>query len=238
MASYLARYSMLVSLVFVFTLIGPIFGENHNKLKQICSKTIDQRQCMRLMKSDSRTADTNIRRLTEVAIDLAYRKAKEIHSHLNSRDDKRVIYPITDGFSSSCAKNYQDAIRDLEQTRKLFYDGDYKRIVVQVNDAKEEVLYCKNQIEISAGYAAIETGTSIENSAAGLKFWNKEFELLCDVVKVSSKSLSDNSYSHYGGCFVNLKEVDEHGMGVFYPLHLDVCSLSIRLKAYRVREGT
>ncbi|KAI7994967.1 Pectinesterase inhibitor [Camellia lanceoleosa] len=238
MASYLARYSMLVSLVFVFTLIGPIFGENHNNLKKICSKTIDQRQCMRLMKSDSRTADTNIRRLTEVAIDLAYRKAKEIHSDLNSRDDKRVIYPINDGFSSSCAKNYQDAIRDLEQTRKLFYDGDYKRIAVQVNDAKEEVVYCKNQINQIDQIQNSVFYTYFENPAAGLKFWNKEFELLCDVVKVSSKSLSDNSYFHYGGCFVNLKEADEHGMGVFYPLHLDVCSLSIRLKAYRVREGT
>ncbi|KAI7995599.1 Pectinesterase inhibitor [Camellia lanceoleosa] len=177
MASYLARYSMLVSLAFVFTLIGPIFGENHNKLKKICSKTIDQRQCMRLMKSDSRTADTNIRRLTE---------AKDIHRDLNSRDDhNRFIYPIEDGFSSLCYNNYQDAIRDLEQTRKLFYDGDYKRIAVQVNDAKEKVHRCKNQIENLAG------------NTSGLKSWNKEFELLCDVVKVSSKSLSDNSYSQY-----------------------------------------
>ncbi|KAI7994961.1 G-type lectin S-receptor-like serine/threonine-protein kinase [Camellia lanceoleosa] len=87
--------------------------------------------------------------------------------------------------ASSCSKNYQDAIRDLEQTRKLFYDIDYKRIAVQVNDAKEEVHDCKNQIKNSASYTS------------NVKRWNKEFELLCDVVKVSSKSLSDDSYFQY-----------------------------------------
>ncbi|KAI7994959.1 Pectinesterase inhibitor [Camellia lanceoleosa] len=184
MASYFARYSKLVSPVFVFMLIGPICGENHNKLKKICSKTIDQHQCMKLMKSDSRTADTNIRRLTEVAIDLAYSKAKDIHRDLNLRYDNRINYHFNDRFSS-CSKNYQDDIRDLEQTRKLFYDGDYKLIAVQVNDAKKEVHDCKNQIKNSASYTS------------NIKRWNKEFELLCDVVKVSSKSLSDDSYSQY-----------------------------------------
>ncbi|KAL7164688.1 hypothetical protein ACSBR2_040564 [Camellia fascicularis] len=190
MASFFGSCSMLVSLVFMFMLIGPSFAEKHTKLKQICSETIDQHECMKLMKSDSRTSDADIRGLTEIAINLAYSKASDIIEILKSRYDN-TLDTWNDRYNSfshrygSCYKNYHDAIRDLEQTKKLFYDGDYKRMAVQVNDAKKKVRGCKNQIENSESYSTDR------------RRWNKEFEILCDVIKVSSKSLYDDSYSSF-----------------------------------------
>ncbi|KAI7995638.1 Pectinesterase inhibitor [Camellia lanceoleosa] len=188
MASFFGSCSMLVSLVFMFMLIGPSFAKQRTKLKQICSKTIDQHECIKLMKSNSRASDADIRGLTEIAIDLASCKARDILGVLNSRYDNRYDtwkdrYNSFTDRHGSCYKNYQDAIRDLEQTKKLFYDGDYKRIAVRVNDVKEEVRDCKNQFENSANYSSDR------------RRWNKEFEILCDVIKVSSKSLYDDSYS-------------------------------------------
>ncbi|XP_028079849.1 pectinesterase inhibitor-like [Camellia sinensis] len=183
MASFFGSCSMLVSLVFMFMLIGPSFAKQHTKLKQICSKTIDQHECIKLMKSNSRASDADIRGLTDIAIDLASSKARDI---LNSPYDNR--FEGYTSFRRSCSNNYLNAIRDLEQTKKLFYDGDYKRIAVQVNDVKEDVRDCKNQFENSANYSSYKSDR---------KRWNKEFEILCDVIKVSSKSLYDDSYSSF-----------------------------------------
>ncbi|THG11574.1 hypothetical protein TEA_016225 [Camellia sinensis var. sinensis] len=127
---------------------------------------------MKLTKSDWRASDADIRGLTEIAIDLASSKARDILVFNSHR-------------YGSCYKNYQDAIRDLEQTKKLFYDGDYKCIAVKVNDVKEEVRDCKNQFENSVNYSSDR------------RRWNKEFEILFNVIKVSSKSLYDDSYSSF-----------------------------------------
>ncbi|KAI7994941.1 Pectinesterase inhibitor [Camellia lanceoleosa] len=179
MASFFGSCSMLVSLVFMFMLIGPSFAKEHTKLQQICSKTIDQHECIKLMKSDSRASNADIRGLTEIAIDLASFKAGDF---VNSPDGYR--FEGHNSFASSCDKNYMDAIRDLEQTKKLFYDGDYKRIAVQVNHVKDRVRDCKNKFENSS-------------YTSERKRWNKEFEILCDVIKVCSRSLYDDSYSSF-----------------------------------------
>ncbi|KAI8018003.1 Pectinesterase inhibitor [Camellia lanceoleosa] len=183
MASFFGSCSMLVSLVFMFMLIGPSFAKQHTKLKQICSKTIDQHECIKLMKSNSRASDADIRGLTEIAIDLASSKARHF---LNSPYDSRFEGYYS--FTSSCYKNYGDAITHLEQTKKLFYDGDYKRIAVQVNRVKDDIRDCKNKFENSVHYTSYSSDR---------ERWNKEFEILCDVIKVSSRSLYDDSYSSF-----------------------------------------
>ncbi|GFZ16628.1 hypothetical protein Acr_25g0010370 [Actinidia rufa] len=86
------------------------------------------------------------RALTEVAIDLASSKAKDIHKKLDSLYDKTSNSRMKDRYNS-CSKNYHDAMRDLEETKRLFNDHDYKRILVQVNDVVEEVHDCKNQLD-------------------------------------------------------------------------------------------
>ncbi|KAL6997136.1 hypothetical protein U1Q18_007259 [Sarracenia purpurea var. burkii] len=93
----------------------------------------------------------------------------------------RASSPALKDRYDSCSKNYHDAMRDLEVTKKLFKDRDHKRITVQVNDAVEETRDCKNHLEKS------------DSDSSDLKKKNKEFELLCDIVKVASRHLRDES---------------------------------------------
>ncbi|KAL7164685.1 hypothetical protein ACSBR2_040561 [Camellia fascicularis] len=178
MASSFGNYSILVSIVFMFILISPSFAEKHtSKLNKICPHTddIDHPWCMKLMNSDSRTAHADTRGLIEVAIDLAYSKARDIFKDLDSHYVEWKGGAWNDRLTP-CYKNYRDAMKDLEQAKKLFYNGDYKRIVVQVNHAIKQVRGFKSKFYSSANYAS------------DLIVWNHEFRILCDVVKVLSKS--------------------------------------------------
>ncbi|PSR91712.1 Pectinesterase [Actinidia chinensis var. chinensis] len=130
--------------------------------------------CMKLMKADSRTSDANNHRLTEIAIDLAYNKAKDIYRDLTGVVD----YSYDSQYREPCSRNYNDAIRDLKQTKKIFRNGDYDRIADKVNKAADEIRDCKNLFE-----------SSYINDSKELKKRNKELELLCDVVKASSTYL-------------------------------------------------
>ena len=184
MAHSFGSFSMLVSLALLFMFIAPTFchekdkdKENHPKLKKLCSKTDNRHWCMKFMKSNPRTVDADDRVLTEVAIDLALAKAKDIHKDLDSLYDRTSDSQMKDRYNS-CSKNYHDAMRNLEETKRIFNDRKYKRILVQANDAVEEVRDCKNQLDKS------------EKDTSNLKKRTKEFELLCDVVKVAVKYLN------------------------------------------------
>ncbi|KAG5540397.1 hypothetical protein RHGRI_020575 [Rhododendron griersonianum] len=161
MASTFATLSMLLCLSLLFMSIDPSFAGHHHKkhhdkhnksrLKKLCSKTSDSKLCLDFLKSDSRTSGADNRGLLEIAIDLAYTKATDIHKDLNSLYDSSV--------------------------KKFFNDRDYKRIEVQISDSVEEIRDCQNQLKNN------------ENDSHDLKKRTKEFELLCDVVKVSAKYL-------------------------------------------------
>ncbi|KAG5540394.1 hypothetical protein RHGRI_020572 [Rhododendron griersonianum] len=186
MASTFATLSMLLCLSLLFMSIDPSFAGHHHKkhhdkhnksrLKKLCSKTSDSKLCLDFLKSDSRTSSADNRGLFEIAIDLAYTKATDIHKDLNSLYDSSGDYKLKDRYNS-CSKNYHDTIRNLDLVKKLFNDRDYKRIEVQISDSVEEIRDCQNQLKNN------------ENDSHDLKKRTKEFELLCDVVKVSAKSL-------------------------------------------------
>ncbi|KAG5540396.1 hypothetical protein RHGRI_020574 [Rhododendron griersonianum] len=151
MASTFATLSMLLCLSLLFMSIDSSFAGHHHKkhhdkhnksrLKKLCSKTSDSKLCLDFLKSDSRTSGADNRGLLEIAIDLAYTKATDIHKDLNSLYDS---------------------------------SGDYK---LKDRDSVEEIRDCQNQLKNN------------ENDSHDLKKRTKEFELLCDVVKVSAKSL-------------------------------------------------
>jgi len=64
------------------------------------------------------------------AIDLADTLSKKIHKKINSADDKTKDSELKFWYNL-CAKNYADAIRDLEQSKKLFkINSDNPRIEV------------------------------------------------------------------------------------------------------------
>ncbi|KAG5540403.1 hypothetical protein RHGRI_020580 [Rhododendron griersonianum] len=191
MASTLATLSMLLCLSLLFMSIDPSFAGHHHKkhhhkkhhdkhnksrLKKLCSKTSDRESCLDFMKTDSRTSGADNRGLLEIAIDLAYSKTTDIHKDLNSLYDNSGDYRLKDRYNS-CSKNYHDTMRNLDLIKKLFNDRDYDRIEVQISDSVEEVRDCKNQLENN------------DNDSYDLKKRTKEFELLCDVVKVSAKYL-------------------------------------------------
>ncbi|GFZ17138.1 hypothetical protein Acr_26g0004080 [Actinidia rufa] len=101
---------MLVSLALLFMFIAPTFyhdkdKEKHPKLiKKLCSKTDNRGWCMKFMKPDSCTEDADNRVLTEVDIDLALSKAKDIHKDFDSLYDRTFDSWLKDRYNS-CSKN-------------------------------------------------------------------------------------------------------------------------------------
>lgn len=171
MAASFGGYSILLSLALVSMLIAPSSAGRNANLRQVCSRTHDRSRCMRLLVPETRYSDGDARSIAEAAINLAYRKAREITS--SSGDDSAA-------WRFSCTRNYGKAIRGLDRSRRLLNDGDYRRVARQVDETVEEVRRCRRRLD----------GFSGDYDFA--KRRNKEFEVLCSAVKVCAKILSSD----------------------------------------------
>lgn len=112
------------------------------EIKQLCSKTGNLESCYKILKSDHRTSNVDARGLAEVSIDLASKKANQIHSELNSMA-KATRNSRSRNTYSLCSKNYNDIIRDLEAAKNKLKLGAYNDIPIQVKDASEENKNCE-----------------------------------------------------------------------------------------------
>ncbi|KAL2226293.1 UNVERIFIED_CONTAM: hypothetical protein Sindi_1988000 [Sesamum indicum] len=173
---------VLILIPTVFMSIAP--SATGNKLtdieiKHLCSKTSNLESCYKLLKSDPRTTNVDARGLAEVSVDLASKKAKKLHSVINSVVNKthdsrlKTIY-------QSCSSNYNDAIRDLKAIKNYLKSGAFKNIPVQVKDASEEIKQCK---KVFGGATS---------DGAHIKKKNQEFEFLISIVEVTSNNLNKN----------------------------------------------
>ncbi|KAF7127887.1 hypothetical protein RHSIM_Rhsim11G0026000 [Rhododendron simsii] len=85
----------------------------------------------------------NLSEMPRVAIDLARILSKKIHRDINFAHNKTKDSELKFQYNSS-AKNYNDAIRDLDQSKKLFKNNcANKQIEIQVNNSVKEVRDCK-----------------------------------------------------------------------------------------------
>ena len=140
------------------------------KQKSVCSKTNDYHMCMKLMRSGTRNLDPNYKRgLTQLAIDLATSKANDIKNEQSYKDNRGIDGDSYYWTSSDKMCSYSMALKDLSQANEYFNNGRYKRVGHEVRQAKEKVEDCKNQFK----------------NISLLRRWDREFELLCDVVTIS-----------------------------------------------------
>ena len=124
---------------------------------------------------DSRNVDTSSHDVIEVTIDLAYSLASDIYKELRSFDDNNNSE--YDRYNV-CLKNYREAARDIEQVKQLYNDAhDYTSVMAKIKEAKEDIRSCKNKF-------------ASESESHNLKKKTKEFELLCEIIKLASKDLS------------------------------------------------
>jgi len=168
--TFSSYYSKLLSLAMLSMLVGSSWAGRRANLRSVCSQTTDSVLCMRLLYPNTRNSDGDSRSIANAAIDLAYNKASEIGSN-------NYGYPEW----PSC---YTAAMSDLDQSRRLLGDGDYRQLEIQVKHAAEEARRCRRNAE------------SLRGDYDRVKRINDQIEVLCNAVRVCAEILSsddDNS---------------------------------------------
>ncbi|CAI9782217.1 unnamed protein product [Fraxinus pennsylvanica] len=180
MASFLNNFSsLLISMVLIFLLVVPSLmchSLEEKDLQYICSKTHNPTDCLNLFKSDPRSLNTDINGLTGVAVDLALNKSNAVHTQYNQLYTDTTDSKLQEKYIA-CSKNYNDAIRDLQVVKKYLEINRYKFIIVEINDALQEVTSCRS---------AFKRGPI---DPANMDYHNDEFKLLCYMVKVTFQYL-------------------------------------------------
>lgn len=176
--------AMLVSFALIWMIISmfiaPSSAQKHAKLKAVCSKTFNGHWCVEIMKKDRRTSYADNRAITEVAIDLAYDKAQDIQDRLNDRADMDYEPQLKQQFVT-CSKDYKDVVRELEETKNHFKDGNAQRVAAAADDVIEEINDCDDMLDRLKS-----------EETKDIRTMNDEVELLCDVIKISSSDSDDD----------------------------------------------
>ncbi|CAA3008487.1 pectinesterase inhibitor-like [Olea europaea subsp. europaea] len=139
-------------------------------IQHICSKTHNSTKCLNQFKSDPRSLNTDIKGLTGVAIDLAMNKSNAVHTQYNRLYTETKDSKLQEKYIA-CCKSYNDAIRDLQLVRKYLDINHYRFILVELNDALQEVMSCRKAFKKEP----------IDPS--NMDYHNEEFKLLWEIVK-------------------------------------------------------
>ncbi|CAA3008483.1 pectinesterase inhibitor-like [Olea europaea subsp. europaea] len=168
---------MFMALIFLSVIPSSICRIlNENDLKHICLKTSNPFACLDQFKSDNRSRNTDEKGLAEIAVDLAMKNANETHAVYNELYSRTNDYRLQEKYMS-CSKNYNDAIRDLEEMKYELNNNRTKLIHVEINDALQEVNTCIRAFERD------------QIDPVKMDFANERFKLLCDMVKIAAESL-------------------------------------------------
>ncbi|XP_073158759.1 pectinesterase inhibitor-like [Henckelia pumila] len=169
----------LISIILMFAIPASSTRHQHKKekdgeLRDLCSKTHDPDLCWKLLKSERSKFHTDTKGVVEVSIDLAKEKAKETKDKLSrlgeeSKNEKLKVKYF------SCKKNYDDAIRDLNEAKEKLRKKEYYSgmIPVLVDDVIDEVKSCNNDFDNGA------------YDPARIQKMNVEFGVYVDLVKVA-----------------------------------------------------
>ncbi|KAK6150196.1 hypothetical protein DH2020_017721 [Rehmannia glutinosa] len=179
MASF-RTFVVLILISIIFISVTPSSAGHKmtdTEINYLCSRTINRVACYKFLKSDPRTANVDAKGIADVSIDLASKEANKIMSRFNrlaeASKSQKTLY-------RQCAKNYNDAIRDLEVAKKNLHAGVYKYVHGQVQDASEEIKSCD---KLFKGKSNIPVNADIMKK-------NQDFEFLLSVVKVLTDNLN------------------------------------------------
>ncbi|GAA0176047.1 hypothetical protein LIER_29110 [Lithospermum erythrorhizon] len=164
---------VLFTFLVLVVLVIPSTSIKERSLRKICSKTINKKDCLKLLKSDDRTSDANLKGLTKIAIDLSLKRLRKLVQKIDvigeNTSDNNYYYRY-----SSCSRNYKYAIKKLESAKDRLESHGHNDIDKYVKDAQQNINKCKNG--------------SLDNSKDIKKIIN-DAKLACNIVKMTSRML-------------------------------------------------
>ncbi|KAL3498657.1 hypothetical protein ACH5RR_041389 [Cinchona calisaya] len=89
----------------------------------ICSRTTNPSLCFKVLNADPRTPGASLKDLGQISLDLATPHAKTTHTFIQSLVQKATD-PKLKVQLNSCLRNYNEAIKDLDEGRKALNSGN------------------------------------------------------------------------------------------------------------------
>lgn len=117
-----------------------------NELNGICSTTQDPSFCIQVLNSNPRTANANLKGLTQISIDLAKSNATKTTTLITSLMEKDND-PKLKGSYQTCAKNYDSSISSLDDCTKSMSSGAYSSLNLQASAAMDGPITCLDSFE-------------------------------------------------------------------------------------------
>ncbi|GAA0174897.1 hypothetical protein LIER_28185 [Lithospermum erythrorhizon] len=166
--------ALFIFLVLVMSVIPSTTSIKERSLRKICSKTINKKNCLKLLKSDDRTLDASPKGLTRVAIDLAQTKLRKAIKKLDNNFVEEETSNNNYYGYSPCSQNFKYAIKKLELAKDHLKSRGHNNIDQYAKDALQHINKCKNG--------------SLDDSKEVKKIIN-DAKLACNIVKITSRKL-------------------------------------------------
>ncbi|XP_057464966.1 pectinesterase inhibitor-like [Actinidia eriantha] len=146
--------TFLVSLVLFVILFVNLASANELQVKvtnalleEICSATSDANFCLQVLKSNPRTASTDLRGLALISLDLTEASATKTYATINALIKQEPNAQLKSRYVF-CSRKYASAIGELGVARRYWQIGDYKGVYNQVSGAVEDVENCGDEFEV------------------------------------------------------------------------------------------
>ncbi|GMP76215.1 hypothetical protein CsSME_00032993 [Camellia sinensis var. sinensis] len=148
MGDYSFSSSLLVSLLLVFLLfIGFSTAMQSKKethyINQICHKTQNPSLCSQILPHSSRR---DLKALGQIAIDITQTNVKQT-SNLIVSLSRQTTNPELKNILSTCAKNYEDASRNLDVARQSMTSSNIFSVHARASDAESDLNNCDDEFE-------------------------------------------------------------------------------------------
>ncbi|TXG71455.1 hypothetical protein EZV62_000034 [Acer yangbiense] len=139
MLKLLMLASIVLVLLFMIMHMTPSFARLHvNKvstkenqlINDICSKTTNPSNCLRLLKSISRTGTVDLKGIAKIILDLPLSNATKTLDLVNSLIPKTNDFRLKEGYLT-CSEVYDNAIDEIKNAESDFIQGDYSSMNIQ-----------------------------------------------------------------------------------------------------------
>ncbi|KAK1592315.1 hypothetical protein Q3G72_022967 [Acer saccharum] len=152
---YFFQASIVLVLLFMIMHMTPSFARLHvNKvstkenqlINDICSKTTNPSNCLRLLKSISGTGTADLKGIAKIILDLAHSNATKTLDLVNSLIPKTNDFRLKEGYLT-CFEVYDNAIDEINEAESDFIQGDYSSMNIQASAAMTEAVTCDDETQ-------------------------------------------------------------------------------------------
>ncbi|KAK2647226.1 hypothetical protein Ddye_022421 [Dipteronia dyeriana] len=185
---YFFQASIVIVLLFMIMHMTPSFARLHmnkvsNKENQvindICSKTTNPSNCLRLLKSISGTSTADLKGIAKIVLDLARSNATKTLDLINTLIPKTHDFRLKEGYRT-CSEVYDNATDEINNAKSDFIQGDYSGMNEQASGAMTEAVTCDNETQ----------GLPIDPS---VRKGNQDLQNLCEIILVIANLLKGSN---------------------------------------------